>query len=116
MIPTTCFHSTGDTTPPTIQCGVDINQEGQCGATNAQVQFPVCTALDNQGTPIVSYTSSRGNVQFQEFGNFVLATFLTGQTVVTATATDACGLTATDTFIVNINPGKVMNQMHSVTM
>ena len=111
------YHSiyfTGDTTPPTIQCGADINQASQCGAANGQVQFPVCTAQDNQGTPTVTYTSSRGNVQFQEAGNFILATFATGQTVVTATATDACGLTTTDTFIVNINPGKVPNQMHSV--
>ncbi len=111
---TTSFHSTGDSTPPTIQCGADINQGGQCGATSGQVQFPTCTAEDNQGTPTVTYTSSRGNVQFQQFGNFVLGTFLTGQTVVTATATDACGLTTTDTFIVNINPGKVTNQIHSV--
>ncbi len=41
---------------------------------------------------------------------------MTGETEVTATATDACGLMTTDTFTVNINPGKVTNQMHSVKM
>ncbi len=107
MTPTKHFHSTGDSTPPTIQCGADVNQGTQCGAANGQVQFPVCTAQDNQGTPTVTYTSSRGNVQFQQFGNFVLGTFLTGETEVTATATDACGLTTIDTFTVNITPGKV---------
>ena len=107
MTTTTCFHSIGDSTPPTIQCGADVNQATQCGAANGQVQFPVCTAQDNLGTPTVTYISSRGNVQFQQQGGFVIGTFQSGQTVVTATATDACGLTSTDTFTVNISPGKV---------
>ena len=45
-------------------------------------------------------------MQFQEAGPFVTGTFLPGQTIVTVTATDACGLTASDTFIVNIATGK----------
>ncbi|XP_072024973.1 hyalin-like [Amphiura filiformis] len=97
----------GDQVPPSIFCGQDVSSQVQCGQANTQVCFNQCTASDNSGTPNVRYNS--GLIQFAPQGNQVCATFPAGVTSVTATATDNCGLTSSDTLTVTVTGGSYTN-------
>jgi len=79
-----------DNTAPSITCPGDItvsNATGQCGAN---VSF-AATAADNCGTPVITYSHNPGSF------------FAVGTTLVTATATDACGNTTQCSFNVIVN-------------
>ncbi|XP_072024974.1 hyalin-like [Amphiura filiformis] len=95
--------SGGDQVPPSIFCGQDVSSQVQCGQANTQVCFNQCTATDNSGTPNVRYNS--GLIQFAPQGNQICATYPAGVTSVTATATDNCGLTSSDTLTVTVTGG-----------
>ncbi|XP_072024979.1 hyalin-like [Amphiura filiformis] len=94
----------GDTVRPFISCGPGVSSQVQCGQTSTQVCFNQCTATDNSGTPNVRYSS--GFIQFTPQGNQQCATYPTGTTTVTATATDNCGNTMSDTITVTVTGGK----------
>jgi len=79
-----------DNTAPVITCPGDItvnNTAGQCGAN---VSF-TATGTDNCGSPVITYSHNPGSF------------FAVGTTLVTATATDACGNTAECSFNVIVN-------------
>ncbi|XP_072016958.1 hyalin-like [Amphiura filiformis] len=96
----------GDTFPPRVFCGQDVSSEVQCRQTNARVCFQQCSATDNSGiTPTVRYTN--GFIQFTPQGNQICATYPSGATTVTATATDNCGLTSSDTLTVTVTGGNI---------
>ncbi|XP_072016957.1 hyalin-like [Amphiura filiformis] len=101
---TVCLHS--DTIPPRVFCGQDVSSEAQCRQTNARVCFQQCSATDNSGiTPTVRY--SNGFIQFTPQGNQICATYPSGATTVTASATDNCGLTSFDTLTVTVTGGDI---------
>jgi uncharacterized repeat protein (TIGR01451 family) len=78
---------TTDTTPPTISCPADIVQAAPAGTCQATVNPGTPTASDNN--PGVTVTSTRSD------GQPANAPFPVGETIITWTATDAAGNTAT---------------------
>jgi len=79
-----------DTQPPVISCPANIvvsNDANQCGAN---VSF-AASASDNCGTANITYSPTSGSL------------FVTGTTIVTATADDSHGNTASCTFTVTVN-------------
>ena len=81
---------TADNTPPVVTCPADITQANDPGVCSAVVTFTVTATDDNPGVTLV-VTPPSGS------------TFPVGTTLVTATATDAAGNTATCTFNVTVN-------------
>jgi uncharacterized repeat protein (TIGR01451 family) len=82
-----------DNTPPTISCPANINVylPANSTATSMAVSYPGATAADNcGGTPGLGYSQASGSV------------FPVGPTVVTATATDSNGNTASCQFTVTV--------------
>ncbi len=79
-----------DDEAPQITCPEDITVDTDAGVATAVVNFPApATATDNVGA-IVTYSPASGS------------TFLLGETTVTATATDAAGLSSQCTFTVTV--------------
>ncbi|XP_071824179.1 uncharacterized protein [Apostichopus japonicus] len=92
----TCFFNlpAAENIPPTVDCsGLDITRMAPFGASGVTVLLPSCRASDNSGTVLPMNQSPRS-------GSF----FTIGSTTVINTFEDACGNTATDTFIVTVNP------------
>ncbi|WNG53835.1 HYR domain-containing protein [Archangium gephyra] len=80
-----------DTLVPTVTCPADVEVRAtRAGGT--PVSFGDATASDGVSSPGVTYSHASGS------------TFLVGETVVTATATDAAGNTASCSFRVTVNP------------
>ena len=97
-----------DSTPPTIQCPTINPQTVNCGTPSAQLTFNAATASDNCGTPQITYTavSPTGTpIALTALGNFESGTFPVGTSVVTATATDGAGLTASCNVNAVVNTG-----------
>lgn len=78
----------GDTTPPSISAPPSQTIEAT-GPSGAPATF-AATATDDNGTPTITYTNQPGS------------TFPLGTTVVTATATDGAGNTASATFSITV--------------
>jgi hypothetical protein len=78
-----------DTTAPVIACPANITVGTDAGKCSAAVGF-AATATDNCGTVNVSYSIAPGSA------------FVVGTTTVTATATDAAGLTSSCSFTVTV--------------
>jgi large repetitive protein len=78
-----------DPVGPTIACP-ELVQAVASTAEGAVVEFPEAVATDNLGPPEVSYSHAPGS------------TFAVGETVVTATARDRGGATASCTFTVTV--------------
>lgn len=81
-----------DRMPPSIECPGPQTVAVQ-GWDGGRVEFAEASAQDNAGPPEVSYSPGQGSV------------FPAGETVVTATATDAEGNTASCTFPVTVTGG-----------
>jgi uncharacterized repeat protein (TIGR01451 family) len=82
-----------DTEDPTITCPADVTRfENPGGSGFAHVTYDDPIAVDNSGSATVTTNHPSGS------------SFPVGTTVVTATATDAAGHTATCTFNVIVNP------------
>lgn len=79
-----------DTVPPTVTCPSDITQNNDPGTCGAVVNFTVTATDNNPGVTLVVNPPSG-------------STFPVGTTLVTATATDAAGNTATCSFNVTVN-------------
>ena len=97
-----------DSTAPTIQCPTINAQSVNCGVSSATLTFNQATASDNCGTPQITYTavSPTGTpIVLTAAGNFESGTFPVGTSVVTATATDGAGLTATCNVNAVVNTG-----------
>ena len=86
-----------------ISCPPNVVQQINCGVTSSQISFQAATATDGTaGIPAIAY-SALGVGQFTpQNNNQVLATFNSGTTTVTATATNA-GRSVTCTFTVTLN-------------
>ncbi|HKY04221.1 MAG TPA: HYR domain-containing protein, partial [Blastocatellia bacterium] len=80
-----------DTTPPTILCPADINQETDPGSCSAVVKFPTGASDGLCAPPTVVCKPESGSV------------FNKGTTQVTCTATDGAGLTAQCSFNVTVS-------------
>lgn len=81
--------SCGDTTPPTISCPDDVLVSTDPGESTAEVNYTVAVADDNPGVTL-SCSSASGS------------TFIKGDTLVSCTATDAAGNTASCEFTVRV--------------
>lgn len=80
-----------DAQTPTISCPSDITvSEDAPGSNQATVNYPAPVVNDNDPNVVVTSTPASGS------------TFTAGTTVVTATATDTAGLTASCTFNVTV--------------
>jgi uncharacterized protein (TIGR03382 family) len=77
---------------PSITCPGPQSAQGS-GGEGVRVSFPEATAMDNLGSPTVSYSHQPGS------------TFPEGVTEVTATASDLGGQTASCTFTVTVERG-----------
>ncbi|WP_224371206.1 ELWxxDGT repeat protein [Hyalangium versicolor] len=81
-----------DTLPPAIACPADIEVEAR-DASGSPVEYPASTVNDTvTANPSVAYSQTSGSV------------FPVGTTTVTATATDAAGLTSSCSFRVSVKP------------
>ncbi len=85
-----------DSEGPTVTCPGPQRAQAS-GDAGEEVDFPEAIAEDNAGSPTVSYSHAPGS------------TFPVGETVVTATATDVAGRTASCTFTITVEarPGGV---------
>ncbi|XP_072013718.1 uncharacterized protein [Amphiura filiformis] len=93
-----------DDQDPTITCPDPVSSQVSCGTESTLVEFTGATSTDNCGDALVTYTS--GDIQFNSqlnMPNMYSATFPVGVSVVTATATDGSGRTATCPFTVTVN-------------
>lgn len=84
-----------DNAAPSVSCPSDINVNNAPGLCGAEVSF-TASAMDNCGTATVSFDHAPGF-------------FSVGTTMVTATATDECGLTATCSFTVTVTDNEQPN-------
>ena len=98
------FFTAVDTIPPSISCAQNVQQQVPCGSTSTgtQINFPA-TANDNCGAVSVTYSST--GATFFSSQSQSSAIMNTGQSTITATATDNSGLTATCTMQVAITEG-----------
>ena len=98
-----------DNQPPTIQCPTVNPQSVNCGTTSTPLTFNQATGADNCGAVTITHTalSPTGTaIALTDLGNSLESgTFPVGTSVVTATATDGSGRTATCNFNVVVNAG-----------
>jgi hypothetical protein len=80
-----------DREPPTITCPADVSIDAAVGEMSASVAYEAPAATDDVG--IVSLTSTPGSG----------TAFPAGSTIVTATATDAAGNSASCSFVVSVS-------------
>lgn len=83
-----------DIVPPVITAPANIVKSNDLNICGAVATF-TATATDNQSTPVITYSHASGTV------------FPVGTTLVTITAKDAAGNTATATFTVKVNDTQV---------
>ena len=105
-----------DNQPPTVQCPTVNPQTVNCGTPSTSLTFNQATGADNCGAVTVTHTavSPTGTaITLTPIGNVLESgTFPVGTSVVTATATDGAGRTATCNFNVVVTAGILLYKLY----